>query len=90
MNNKHKQELLSVLEKIEDPKVMDAFLVDLLTPAEYEDIVLRWQIVQQLNGGIPQRRIAKSLGLSIAKVTRGSRVLLGKKGGFNQILKNKK
>lgn len=69
---------------------MDEFLSDLLTPAEYEDIVKRWQIVKQLSNGIPQRQIAKNLRLSIAKVTRGSRVLLDKNGGFNRILNNKK
>lgn len=89
MNKKHKRELLAVLGGVKDVKTMDLFLTDLLTPAEYEDLVKRWQIVKQLSGGVPQRQIAKNLGLSIAKVTRGSRVLLGKKGGFNTILKKK-
>ncbi len=60
--------------------------MDLLTPAEWADISQRWQIVKQLRQGLPQRTIAKNLNLSIAKITRGSRVLLDKHGAFNQIL----
>ena len=62
---------------------------DLLTPAEFEEIVARWQIIKLLSKGMPQRKIAKYLGVSIAKITRGSRELRDGKGGFNKILKMK-
>lgn len=65
---------------------MDAFLSDLFTPGEYNDVVARLQIVKQLNRAVPQRDIARGLGVSISKVTRGSRELLDKKGGFRKIL----
>lgn len=82
------QELLRVLQQVaRDKKLLNDFLVDLLTPAEYKDIVTRWQIVKQLHQGIPQREIAKNLGVSIATITRGSRELLDEKGGFRQMLK---
>lgn len=90
MNNKYKQEILTVLESIKDTKMLDAFLMDILTPNEYEEIVKRWQVVKQLSDGIPQRQIAANLKISLAKITRGSRVLLNKKGAFNQLLKKKK
>lgn len=69
---------------------MDGFMEDILTPAEFEDIVTRWQIIKQLSRGVPQRKIAISLGVSIAKITRGSRELLDKNGGFWRVLKMKK
>ena len=69
---------------------MDEFLEDILTPVEFEDIITRWQIIKQLSRGVPQREIAKQLGVSIAKITRGSRELKDKKGGFNKVLSMKK
>jgi TrpR family transcriptional regulator, trp operon repressor len=85
---KHTQELVTVLAKIgaSDKKLLERFLIDLLTPAEYREIGLRWQIVKMLHKGIPQRQIAEKLGVSVATVSRGSRELLDPKGGFSQIL----
>lgn len=68
---------------------MDGFIEDILTPTEFEEIVTRWQIVKQLSKGVPQREIATKLGVSIAKITRGSRELRDKEGGFWQVLKLK-
>lgn len=90
MKNKYKQEFLTILSTIKDFKLLDDFLADILTPNEYEEIVKRWQIVKQLDQGVTQRQIAKNLQISLAKISRGSRMLLNKKGGFNQILNSKK
>lgn len=90
MNIKHRQEFISLLTSIKDPKVMSVFIEDILTPAEFEEIVTRWQIIKQLAKGVPQRTIAKNLGVSIAKITRGSRELLDKDGGFWKVLKIKR
>lgn len=82
------EDLISTFKKIgEDRHLLGEFLVDLLTPKEYWEITLRWQIVKQLHRGVPQRKIAEDLGVSIAKITRGSRVLLNQNGGFNKVLK---
>ncbi len=82
------QELLEILHKISgDKKLLHEFLVDLLTPREYAEIVKRWQIVKLLAKDIPQREIAKELEVSIATITRGSRELLNKQGGFQRVLK---
>lgn len=81
-------ELVQVFSKIaHDKKLLRAFLQDILTPTEYKEIPVRWQIVKQLACGIPQREIAKNLHVSIATITRGSRELLNKKGGFQQALR---
>lgn len=87
MSQKYKRELIDVLRRIQDRSQMDEFLQDILTPAEYEDIVTRWQIVKQLARGVPQREIANNLRVSIAKITRGSRELQNEKGGFWSVLR---
>lgn len=87
MDKKYRQELINLLIGIKNAKLMDEFMEDILTPAEFEEIVTRWQIVKQLSKGVPQREIAKKLGVSIAKITRGSRELRDKKGGFWKVLK---
>ncbi len=83
---RYKKELLGLLTGFKKPSQLEDFLVDLLTPAEWREIILRWQVVKQLHAGVHQRDIAKNLDISIAKITRGSRVLLNKNGGFNKIL----
>lgn len=69
--------------------LLKAFLRDLLTPAEYRDTALRWRIIKMLSQGVPQRDIAESLGVSLSKITRGSRELSDGKGGFAMALKRR-
>ncbi|MEK7539441.1 MAG: Trp family transcriptional regulator [Patescibacteria group bacterium] len=84
----YKQELVEVFSKIfGDRKLMTEFLIDILTPAEFEALALRWQIVKKLNKGETHRSIAGNLGLGISTVTRGSRELRNKNGGFHLMLK---
>ncbi|MDO8483262.1 MAG: Trp family transcriptional regulator [bacterium] len=90
MDKKYREELMRLLVSIKNPKLMDEFLEDLLTPAEFEDISIRWQIIKLLSKRVPQREIAGNLGVSIAKITRGSRELLNEKGGFWKVLKDYK
>jgi len=81
-------ELEDLLKKVGKNKVLlHEFLFDLLSPAEYKDLAVRWQIVKLLQKGVPQRDIVKSLRVSISTVTRGSRELMNKKGGFAKALK---
>jgi len=84
----YKQEIVEVFSKIlGDKKLMAEFLVDILTPAEFEALALRWQIVKKLNKGETHRSVAGDLGLGISTVTRGSRELRNKNGGFHLMLK---
>lgn len=71
-----------------NPKLLDKFLFDILTPKEYEEINKRWEIVKMLHSGVNQHDIAKKLGVGIATVTRGSTALKNTKGGFIEILKS--
>jgi TrpR family transcriptional regulator, trp operon repressor len=54
-------------------KELDELFWLILTPEEREDIKTRFLIVQELvRGKKTQREMAKDLGVSIAKITRGS------------------
>lgn len=87
---RHKKAYRALLRMLEQPRnavEWDALLQDLLTPNERESLAERWQIVQLLANGMPQRDIADTLGVSISKITRGSRVLQEGKGGLLKALK---
>ncbi len=88
MRYEHKYgiELETLLQKISKNKeLLHEFLFDILSPVEYKELAVRWQIVKMLKSNTPHRDIAKSLETSIATVTRGSRELMNKKGGFNRV-----
>ena len=86
--SEYKYELVEIFSKIHgDRGFMAEFLKDMLTPAEFETIALRWQIVKKLNRGETHRSIAGDLGLGISTVTRGSRELRNKNGGFHLMFK---
>lgn len=80
------KELEEILLDIKTRKLLHEFLIDLLSPTEYKDLSVRWQIIKLLHKGASHRDIAKKLKVSVATVTRGSRELMNKKGGFKQIL----
>ncbi|MDR3248491.1 MAG: trp operon repressor [Treponema sp.] len=79
-------ELATTLAKIEDPALIQDFLRCILTPAETADIAARWALVKDLGAKIPQREIAKNLGISLCKITRGSRELKKPDSAFKRML----
>lgn len=85
-NNKNIREVATVFAKIKNQQEMQRFLDDILTPRELADVSQRWQIVKMLAKGVPQRVINGKLGVSISKITRGSRVLSDKKSMFFKLL----
>lgn len=56
-------------------KALEKRLKALLTPKEINEVQHRLAIFELLKQGVPQREIAKKLGVGIATVTRGSRAL---------------
>lgn len=87
-SSQYKKEIIEVFSKISgDKELMFEFLKDVLTPAEFDEVALRWQIVKKLNKGEKHRDIAGDLGLGVSTVTRGSRELRNKNGGFSLVLK---
>ena len=79
-------EISELLASITDPEQMGTLLQDFLTPQELEDLVLRWEIIKLLDAGLPQREIAKELGVAIGTVSRGARELKYGHNGFAQLL----
>ncbi|MGJ8645533.1 MAG: Trp family transcriptional regulator [Marinomonas colpomeniae] len=67
------QNLIQFITAATDDAVLEKRLKALLTPNELNELQHRLQIFSLLEQGIPQRDIAKQLGVGIATVTRGSR-----------------
>lgn len=84
---KHYKELYELFAALENEKEAEDLLKDILTPQELDSLTERWQEVQLLAKGMPQRDIAEKLGISISKITRGSRALQYGTGGFLKMLK---
>ena len=83
---KNIRELSKGLAEIRDHEHIEAFLHCLLTPAEIGDIAARWALVKSLENKIPQREIAKRLGISLCKITRGARELRKPDSAFQYML----
>jgi TrpR family transcriptional regulator, trp operon repressor len=69
-----------------DPSLVEEFLYSLFTSSEADEIAKRWALVKQIASGRPQREIAKDLGLSLCKITRGSRELKKESSAFKRML----
>jgi TrpR family trp operon transcriptional repressor len=78
-------ELVNALVLCDDSSLIEDFLRCLLSPAEIADIAARWALVKALINKIPQRVIAQDLGISLCKITRGSRELKKPGSAFKRI-----
>jgi TrpR family transcriptional regulator, trp operon repressor len=78
--------ITAVLARISDETLMRRFCEEILTPAERRTLGLRWRLLEMLSEGVPQRTIAASLGVSLCKITRGSRILKRKDSAVRRIL----
>jgi len=90
VSKKHISELYALFASVKSEKDAELLLNDILTPQELKSVAERWQLVQALDSGMPQREIAEKLGISISKITRGSRMLQFGEGGFKVFLKRMK
>lgn len=80
------QELLEVILSIKELGELDKFFNDIFTPAELEDISLRWKLLKDLHKGMTQRKIAEKYGISLCKITRGSKILKNKDSAVLKVL----
>jgi TrpR family trp operon transcriptional repressor len=60
--------------------------VSILTRNEIGDLSSRWSLVNLLSCGVSQREIAKRLGISLCKITRGSRELKKKNSALKRFV----
>ena len=70
-----RDELIEIFTEISDFKEMKSFIEEILTPREIKDFALRWKLLQELHEGHTQRNIAAKYGISLCKITRGSKIL---------------
>ena len=80
------RDLYELFASVKGEQEAKMLLEDLLTPQELASLSERWQLIQELHKGTAQRDIAKKLGISISKITRGSRMLQFGSGGFGHFL----
>lgn len=83
---KHYKALCRLFASVKSEMEADKLLQDILTPQEIDSLAERWQLVQELAKGTPQREISEKLHVSISKITRGSRVMQYGAGGFKHFL----
>ena len=86
--HKNLAELSQALSKTGDRRLIEDFLRCLLTPTEIADVAGRWALVKALRDKKPQREIARDLGISLCKITRGSRELKKTNSAFNRIFED--
>ena len=80
------KDLLRVISKISDIDELNSLFEELFTSAELSDLTLRWKLMKDLYSGVPQRKIAEKYGISLCKITRGSKVLKKKNSSVLKIM----
>lgn len=80
------REIALVLASVNDEKLVERFLKSILTKSEMKEIELRWELVKLLYDGMSQRRISEKLGISLCKITRGSRELKKNPSAFKEMI----
>jgi TrpR family transcriptional regulator, trp operon repressor len=85
--NRNLRELAKALALETDQRRLEDFLRSLLTPAEVVEVATRWALVKEIAHGLPQREIARRYGLSLCKITRGSRELKKPESAFRKMIR---
>lgn len=80
------KELSAVLAESSDRELIEDFICSLLTPNEINEVASRWALVKLITEGMSQRKIAEKLGLSLCKITRGSRELKKENSSFKSMI----
>jgi len=82
--------LLQTIISITDIDDLESFLDEILTQGELADLSLRWKLLQDLHSGMTQRRIAEKYGISLCKITRGSKILKKENSVVQKMLDKKR
>jgi len=80
------KDISRVLAATEDARLIEKFLRSLLTENEIGELSSRWELVKMLDDGASQRKIAEKLGLSLCKITRGSKELKKSPSAFKHMI----
>lgn len=79
-------ELIELFKKVNDHETMACLFREIFTEKELSDLVLRWELMKGLHRGETQRSIAARHGISLCKITRGSRLLKDPNSVINRLL----
>jgi len=79
-------EICALLSRNNDEKFILEFFQCLFTKAELEEFAKRWILVRELDQGVTQREIARKYGMSLCKITRGSKELKKEDSAFRRML----
>ncbi len=79
-------DLIKIICKIENASDMHLLFQELFTEAELVTLNLRWKLMKDLYSGMSQRKIAEKYGISLCKITRGSKVLKKENSSVLKIL----
>ena len=67
------EELSAAVARLRGTPEVSRFLEELFTPSECVELSKRWALMRELLAGKSQRTIARELGLSLCKITRGAK-----------------
>jgi TrpR family transcriptional regulator, trp operon repressor len=84
------EEIIEVFTKINDASEMKKLVKEILTPKEIKDLSLRWELMKMLTKKISQRKIAKTLRISLCKITRGAKILKDRNSVAKRLLTENK
>ncbi len=68
-------QLARILVQAKSEDEMRTLIDGLLAPQELEEVVLRWELIEELLSKRTQREISERLGVSLGKIARGSRLI---------------
>lgn len=80
------KEIIQIFAEIDNIEEMDRFFKEIFTPSERRNIQLRWKLMKRIKRGDSQRKIAADLGISLCKITRGSKIIHNPKSETNKLL----
>ncbi len=80
------KELCHLIIQSNDEVFLNDFFTCLFTKPELKDIANRWLLVKEIDNGTTQREIAKKFGMSLCKITRGSKELAKPQSAFRKML----
>jgi len=80
-------EIIDAIKSLNSKDEVVKLFEELFTENELKDFNNRWLLIKDLYNGETQRDISKNLGISLCKITRGSKLLKNKNSMVNKILK---
>ncbi|MCF0262073.1 MAG: transcriptional regulator [Sphaerochaetaceae bacterium] len=68
-------DVIDIFTETTDRREMTKLFEEFFSDSEIADVSKRWYIFKELYQGTSQRKIANEMGVSLCKITRGSKIL---------------